>query len=213
MKVSKKVKRRRKEKELALYVRLPHTIQDRDDVAKLFTGNFKINLPRQSGRCCYVIFSDIEEKMKNLKAVKNTKIDGKRIVVAPANTKIEKKTAKVKKKIVIPEIKVGAKVTKHLFVSNIKCGTNIQELKAAIPGCLSVKMLKPYSSASRAAIIKIESIQLAIEYLMNTRERPTVAGRKLRFNSDTRNRHRRCKSKPLKIYDGEPEMEQKVIEQ
>ena len=36
-----------------------------------------------------------------------------------------------------------------LFVSNIKCGTSIQELKAAIPGCLSVTMLKPYSSASR----------------------------------------------------------------
>ncbi|KOX77891.1 hypothetical protein WN51_05777 [Melipona quadrifasciata] len=212
MKVIKKIKRRLKEKEVALYVRLPHTIRDRDDVAKLFTGNFKISLPRQSSRYCYVIFSDIEEKVKNLKAVKNTRINGKRIVVAPANTKIEKKTIIVKKKIVIPEVKVDPKVTKHLFVSNIKCGTSIQEVKAAIPGCLSVKMLKPYSSASRAAIIKMESIQLATEYLMNTKEKPTVAGRKLRFNVDTRDRHRRHKSKPLKIYDGEPETEQKVIE-
>lgn len=112
MKVTKKIKRRRKEKELALYVRLPHTIRDKDDVAKLFTGNFKINLPRQSSRYCYVIFSDIEEKMKNLKAIKNTRIDGKRIVVAPANTKIEKKTTTVKKKIVIPKIK-DTKVTKQ----------------------------------------------------------------------------------------------------
>ncbi|KAK9306948.1 hypothetical protein QLX08_002568 [Tetragonisca angustula] len=212
MKVTKKIKRRREEKELALYVRLPYTIRDRDDVAKLFTGTFKINLPRQSSRCCYVIFSNTEEKMKNLKTIKNTRIDGKRIVVAPANTKIEKKTTVAKKKIVMPEVKVDAKVTKHLFVSNIKCGTSIQELKAAIPGCLSVTMLKPYSSASRAALIKIESIQLATEYLMNTRERPTVAGRKLRFNIDTRDRHRRHKSKPLKIYDGEPETQQKVIE-
>ncbi|KAK1127074.1 hypothetical protein K0M31_004683 [Melipona bicolor] len=212
MKVTKKIKRRLREKEVALYVRLPHTIRDRDDVAKLFTGNFKVNLPRQSSRYCYVIFSNIEEKMENLKAVKNTRINGKRIVVAPANTKIEKKTIIVKKKIVIPKVKVDPKVTRHLFVSNIKCGTSIQELKAVIPGCLSVKMLKPYSSASRAAIIKMESIQLATEYLMNTKEKPTVAGRKLRFNIDTRDRHRRHKSKPLKIYDGEPETEQKVIE-
>ncbi|XP_033188715.1 uncharacterized protein LOC117156093 [Bombus vancouverensis nearcticus] len=206
MKVTKKIIQRQQEKEQALYVRLPHTIRDKDDVAKLFTGNFKVNLLRQSSRHCYVVFPDVKEKMKNLTAVKNTRINGKRIVIAPANTKIERKTTVVRKKIVIPKVKEDKKLTKHLFVSNIKCGTKSDELKAVIPGCVSVKMLKPYSQTSKAAIVKMESTQLAAEYLMNVRDMPTVAGRKLRLNPDTRDRHRRHESKPLKIYDGESEI-------
>lgn len=64
----------------------------------------------------------------------------------------------------------------------------------------------------RAAIVKMESIQLAAEYLMNVRDKPTVAGRKLRLNPDTRDRHRRHESKPLKIYDGESEIGQEYVE-
>lgn len=113
MKVIKKIRQRQQEKEQALYVRLPHTIRDKDDVAKLFTGNFKVNLLRQSSRHCYVVFPDVKEKMKNLTAVKNTRINGKRIVVAPANTKIERKTTVVRKKIVIPKVKEDKKLTKQ----------------------------------------------------------------------------------------------------
>lgn len=112
MKVAKRIRCRRQEKERALYVRLPHTIRSDEDVAKLFTGNFKVNRLRQSSRYCYVIFSDEKEKIRNLNAVKNTKINGKRVIVAPAVTKIEKKRTIVRKKIVIPKVKADVKVTK-----------------------------------------------------------------------------------------------------
>ncbi|XP_017883837.1 uncharacterized protein LOC108627224 [Ceratina calcarata] len=198
-KITKRIQERQQEKKRALYVRLPHTIKDEEDVAKLFTGNFKVNLLRQSRRYCYVIFPSRREKDKNWKAVKDIKIDGKRVVVGPAITKVEKKPPTIRKKIVIPKIKPDTKVTRHLFVSNIKCGTKRDELRAAIPGCLTIKMLEPYSEQSRAAIIKMESAQAAAEYLRKVREAPTVAGRKLRINPDTRNRRSKCT--PFKIYD------------
>ncbi|CAK9802434.1 hypothetical protein ANTQUA_LOCUS3328 [Anthophora quadrimaculata] len=202
MNLEKRKQKRMKQKERALYVRLPHTIKTEEDVAKFFTGNFKVNLLRQCSRYCYVIFSDVEEKMRNLVAVKGIKINGKRLVVRPAITKLEKKTIS-RKKVVIPQVKDDIKVTKNLFVSNIKCGTKLEDLKAAIPGCLSIKMLKPYSENSRAAIVKVESTQLAAEYLTNLRKWPIVEDRQLRINCDTREKHRKPKAKPLKIYDGD----------
>lgn len=114
MRLSKKIQQRRKEKERALYVRLPHVIRDEEDVARLFTGDFKVRLLRQSSKYCYVIFSDVEEKMKNLEAAKNTQVNGKRVVVAPADTKLKVDPQKLarKKKIVIPQVKNDIKVTK-----------------------------------------------------------------------------------------------------
>ncbi|KOC70700.1 hypothetical protein WH47_06740 [Habropoda laboriosa] len=202
-KLEEKRQKRQKEKERALYVRLPHTIKKEEDVAKFFTGNFKVNLLRQSSRYCYVIFSDVKEKMKNLKAAKGIQVNGKRLVVAPAVTKVETKPIN-RKKIVPGKIKEDVKVTKNIFVSNIKCGTKIQDLRAAIPGCLSIKMLKPYSENSRAAIVRMESGQLAAQYLLRSVELPVVGERQLRMNPDTRERIRsRNKSKPFKIYDGD----------
>ncbi|XP_076246415.1 uncharacterized protein LOC143186622 [Calliopsis andreniformis] len=209
MQFGKRLQRRQKEKERALYVRMPHVIRNQEDVAKLFTGDFKVKLLRQASRYCYVIFSDVEEKMKNLQAAKNLKINDKRVIVASAVIKPKEERKKVvKKKLVIPKIK-DTRITKTLFVSNIKCGTKLEELKAAIPGCLSIKMLKPYSQKCRGAMIKMESAQLAAEYLERTRESPVVGGHKLRINPDTRTRHRKPKSSSsLKIYDGDTEIKE-----
>lgn len=207
MKLRKLLERKRQaEKERALYVRLPHVIRKKEDVAKLFTGHFRVNIPRQTTRHCYVIFSDVEEKLKNLKATRNTLVNGKRIIVAPAIIKLEK-TRISKKKIVIPEIKDDQKVTRILYVSNIKIETKPHELKAAIPGCLTVKLLKPHSKKSRAAIVKMESARTAAEYLLKIRNRPIVGGRRLRINPDTRIRHKKKQSKTLKIYDGGKEIQ------
>ncbi|XP_054014374.1 uncharacterized protein LOC128895639 [Hylaeus anthracinus] len=206
MRATKQMRRRQKEKKRALYVRLPHVIRKEEDVAKLFTGDFKVELTRQSSRHCYVIFANDEEKMKNLKASKNVLINGKRVLIAPAVTKIQKPTHKVvQKKIVIPEVKENLRVTRTLFVSNIECGTRIQELREAIPGCVTIKMLKPYSGNLRGAMVKLESPQMAAEYLSQIREWPVVRNRKLKLKPDTRIRHRKPKSGPLKIYDSEPE--------
>ncbi|KZC06143.1 PREDICTED: uncharacterized protein LOC107194458 [Dufourea novaeangliae] len=208
MRCAKKIYRRRKEKERALYVRLPHVIREEEDVAKLFTGDFKVNLPRQSSRHCYVIFADTEDQLKNLKAVKNTRIDGKRVIVAPAIIKPKNNKPKgFKKKVVIPPVKEDPRVTKTLFVANIKCGTKTQDLKGAIPGCVSIRLLKPYSQKCRGAMVKMESAQVASEYLSKIRDWPVVEGHKLRLNPDTRRRIRNRKSNaPLKIYDGETEI-------
>ncbi|XP_076685639.1 uncharacterized protein LOC143377803 [Andrena cerasifolii] len=204
MRLAKKLKRGRLEKERALYVRLPHVIRNQEDVAKLFTGDFKVKLLRQSSRHCFVVFPDVEEKMRNLNAAKKTVINGKRVVVSSAITKRKNEPRKImRKKIVVPKVKQDVKVTRTMFVSNIKCGTKLAELKAAIPGCVSVKMLKPYSQNFKSAIIKMESAQLAAEYLKQIKESPIVGGHTLRMNPDTRTRHRNPKSSAtLKIYDG-----------
>lgn len=196
--------KRRQEKERALYVRLPQTIHKEKDVAKLFTGDFKVNIPRQNTRHCYVIFSDVEEMLRNLKAAQNTVLNGKQVIVAPAIIK-NKKDKIIKKKVVIPEIKADPKVTRNLFVSHISLDTKADEIKAAIPGCLTVKVLKPYSKKSKAAIVKMESTRTAAEYLTKIRSRPSVGGRRLRINPDTRRRKKQ--SKALKIYDDGKEIE------
>ncbi|XP_029033497.1 LOW QUALITY PROTEIN: uncharacterized protein LOC114871575 [Osmia bicornis bicornis] len=206
------LKKRREEKERALYVRLPHVIREEEDVAKLFTGDFKVNLPRQSTRYCYVIFPDTESKLKNLKEARNTQINGKPIVVAPAITKFEKNRKLKRKKIVIPKVKDETRVTRTLFVSNIALETKSQELKAAIQGCESVKMLKPHSEKCRSAMVKMEDVWKAADYILKRIDRPIVRGRRLRFNPDTRTRHRPKKTGPLKIYDGETEIKAKPEE-
>ncbi|XP_076753372.1 uncharacterized protein LOC143424896 [Xylocopa sonorina] len=153
-----------------------------------------------------MLFLDKKMEMESSMAMKNTKMKEKRVKVdVPAVTTIKKKKNVAKTKIIVPKTKPNVKVTKNLFISNIKCGTKVNELKAVLPGCLSAKMLKPYSQDSKAAIVRMQSIQMAAEYLEKMREPPTIAGRKLRINPDTRIRIKRHNSKPLKIYDGTPE--------
>ncbi|XP_043258032.1 uncharacterized protein LOC122400574 [Colletes gigas] len=208
MRRAKGFRERMREKKRALYVHLPHVIRDEKDVAKLFTGDFKVNLTRQASKYCYVIFADVEEKMKNLKAAKNTLINGKRVVIASAITKSKTPTQNLaKKKVVLPPVKEDDKVTRTLFVSNIKCGTKLQELKEAIPGCVTAKMLKPYSQNYRGAMVKLETIQMAVEYLSQIRDLPVVRGEKLIFKPDTRiKRTKQDSNTTLKIYDGESEV-------
>ncbi|XP_033325810.2 uncharacterized protein LOC117220190 [Megalopta genalis] len=206
MHARQKLKQRLEQKERALYIRLPHRIQSEQDVAKFFSGEFKVELLRQSSRYCYVIFASVEEKLKNLEAVKKSQLKKKRVIIAPAITKIKNlKSKKLKKKVVYPEIKPETRVTKSLFVSNIKCGIKLSDLKAAIPGCVSGKLLKAYSPYLRTAIIKMESTQIAAEYLTKIRPIPILAGKKLGLYPDTRKRTKKP-DVPLKIYDGEKEI-------
>lgn len=97
------------EQSRTLFVRLPHTIKDEDEIKQLFTGEFKVKIPRQSSRYCHVIFPDIESKFKNWSSVKKQLINGKKIYANhPKPVDIEKKLKeKVKrKKIRVPEPKV-----------------------------------------------------------------------------------------------------------
>lgn len=112
-KFAQKFANRQKEKERALYIRLPYVIRKQEDVAKFFTGDFKVKPLRQASRHCYVIFNTVEEKLQNLKATKNTRVNGKPLVVEPAIIKSKADLPKVnRKKIVIPKIKEDTKVTK-----------------------------------------------------------------------------------------------------
>ena len=106
-----KAKRRRRtsleieeEQSRTLYIRIPHPIKKENEVRSLFFGEFKIKIPRQSSRYCHVIFSSIEEKVKNMKALKKKEIDGRPIFACPPKPiNLEKKKKKKQKKIVIPE--------------------------------------------------------------------------------------------------------------
>ena len=82
------------EKGRTLYVRLPHLIKDDKEVMALFVDNVKVQLPRQTSKCCHVIFSTVEEKTKCLKKMKNKRIDGKRLVLMPLSEKSLDKTRK-----------------------------------------------------------------------------------------------------------------------
>lgn len=195
MRAAKKPKDLREKKERSLYISLPTRIKSKEQVERLLFGDFKVTLTRQTSRHCYVLFSSVEEKLKNLKALKNKTINGKRIIVRPVATSTEKSSKVPKKKIVLPKIQEDSKVTQTLFVANIKCGTSIQEMKEAFEGCVSAKLLKPYTQSLRSAIIKLETIQMAAEYLSRERQWPTVRGNKLILKPDTRKKHKTKKSK------------------
>lgn len=92
------------EQSRTLYIRVPHTIKDDQEIRNLFVGDFKLKLPRQAARHCHVIFPNVEEKVKNMKALKKKLIDGKSIYVSPPKPiNVEKKKKPKQKKIVVPE--------------------------------------------------------------------------------------------------------------
>ncbi|XP_070152246.1 uncharacterized protein [Polyergus mexicanus] len=199
MQLSKLKKRR----ERTLSVHFPHVIKDKKDVENLFTGNFYIKLPRQSSRSCHVVFSSIEEKITNYKSAKEKTINDKRIVIKPLCALVRKKAKKIeRKKVCIPEIKPDIKVTQALFVSNLAIGIKSHEVKGALPGCVHVTLLKSYNKDFRSAIAKMESIQIAAEYLKNKYKWPVLKGHRIYLKSDTRTKHKkRIFPNTLKIYN------------
>ncbi|XP_072767608.1 uncharacterized protein [Anoplolepis gracilipes] len=200
----------KKRREQTLSVRLSHIIKDKKDVECLFTGKFYVKLPRQSSRSCHVMFSSVEEKIMNYKSAKGKTINGKRIVVKPLHALVLREEAEKmkKKKVVMPEIKPDIKVTQSLFVSNIANGIKSHEIKGALPGCIHVTLLKSYNKDFRSAIAKMESIQIAAEYLKKIHKWPVLKGHKICLKSDTRTKHKKKTStSALKIYNENIEME------
>ncbi|XP_019699189.1 uncharacterized protein LOC105188238 isoform X2 [Harpegnathos saltator] len=200
-KLHKLIKRR----ERTLNVCLPHTIKDKKEVEDLFVGDFHVKLPRQTSRSCHVVFSSMEEKVKNQKLVKNKTINGKCIRVQPLHDIVIAERNKVKKKnkkIFIPEIIPDIKITQTIFVANIIIGTKADEIKGTLPGCISVTLLKPYNNKFRGAIIKMENIQIAAEYLKKKHKWPIIKGHKVFLKPDTRTKHKKKASTgSIKIYD------------
>lgn len=111
----KKLHRLAKRRERTLNVCLPHAIKNKKDVESLFVGDFHVKLPRQTSRSCHVVFSSVEEKIKNQKLVKNKTVNGKHIFIKPLDDIVvaEKKERdkKKKKKIFVPKITPDIKVT------------------------------------------------------------------------------------------------------
>ena len=98
-----------------LYVRLPHTIKSKDEILNMFSGDFRIKLPRQSTRHCFVVFKSIDEKIKNFEAVKNFKMDDKPVIISnprPRNYEKQKKIKEKQKKIKIPKPEKEIRVNK-----------------------------------------------------------------------------------------------------
>lgn len=205
-----KSSRLQKQRERTLKVCLPHVIKDKNDVEDLFVGDYCVKLPRQSSRSCHVVFPNVKEKLKNYKLAKNKMISGKRVLIKPLHDlALRKETEKVKKvkkkKIFIPKIEPDIKVTQSIFIGNIPLGTKTDEIKAVLPGCSSVTLLRPYNKDFRSAIVKMETIQIASEYLKKERESPTLRGHKLIMKLDTRTKYRKKKvsDSTIKVYDGD----------
>lgn len=198
MQSAKKLKALQKKRERSLLVRLPTTIRSKEQVAQLFSGNFEVKTRRQASRQCYVLFSSVEEKLENLKAARSKTLNGKHIVVKCIPNTIEKSTKVPKKKIVMPKIPEESKITQALYIANVRCGTKMHELKEALEGCVSVKLLKPYTRTLRSAIVKMENMQIAAEYLAKEREWPVVRGMTLQLYPDTRKKNKKNKSKDSK---------------
>ncbi|KAJ8669607.1 hypothetical protein QAD02_000866 [Eretmocerus hayati] len=215
-KKSKRPKRSLKEIEeersRSLYIRLPHTIKDTDEIKNLLIGDYQIKLPRQSSRYCHAIFSNVEEKLKNLEAVKEKEIDGKPVFVSlPKHLKPQKlKEKKVKqKKIKIPDPVEESRIGKYIFIANIPPGTKASEIRDAIPGSVTVGLLKGLHKGTRQAKVKMPSSEACSCYVKNPSEWPTFKGQKLHVslsmkskNTNKRRRKRGKKSESLKIYDG-----------
>ncbi|XP_008558070.1 uncharacterized protein LOC103578695 [Microplitis demolitor] len=199
------------EQERTLYVRLPHTIHNIDEVRDLFAGDFKVKLPRQSGRHCHVIFSSVDEKVKNLKGIKDKLINNKRIVAYPPRIK-PPKTPKIKpdKKVVVPvPKKPEKKLTRILFVCNINPRSKIHEVEGVFEGVRTSAFIKSRIKGSKQAIIKLEDAKVAAEYLTKERPAPILHGNKLVIKSDTR-KQKKSKKPGLKMLDGGVDITDKV---
>ncbi|XP_033208761.1 uncharacterized protein LOC117167720 [Belonocnema kinseyi] len=171
------------EKARTLYLRLPHVIEDDKEVMSLFRDNVIVKLPRQTSRCCHVVFSTVQERTKCLKTMKNKVIDGKRLILMPLSEKSLDKTKKqlaegkkeVHKKVAMPLKKVNTNTSlQSLFVANIPNGTDVQVIKEAFPGCTTIALLKGSQGNQRAAVLKMETPQKAAEYLKKILPAPKI---------------------------------------
>lgn len=195
----------------ALYVRLPHKITNKEEIQKLFNGEFEVKLFRQASRHCVVVFPTREDLIRNLNT-RHEKVDGKKIVLSlypshdthPPTEKISRK------KVVMPEVKDELHVTQKIFISNVKCGTKAHEIKEALEGCVAVTMLKPYSHNFRSALARMEDIKIAGEYLTEAKEWPVVNGHKLILKPDTRIKHKKTNSKMSNKKDSKSTIKKKT---
>ena len=94
--VQKSTRRRRsaydkeEEQSRTLYIRIPRSIKSEDEIKSLFFGTFKITLPSEtSSRYCHVLFSNVRDKIKNLKALRKKIVNGKRIIAAAPTERID----------------------------------------------------------------------------------------------------------------------------
>ncbi|XP_034940005.1 uncharacterized protein [Chelonus insularis] len=177
-----------------LYVRLPHTIHNADEVQKLFPIPVEVRLLRQSSRNCHVVFSTVEEKMKNLEHVKQQVINGKRVYASLINKSYVKRKLmkKPNKKLVIPEPSPSPKITRTLYVCNINMKSTIDDLKEAFGEVSTAAFINKEKNKhnTKEAIVKLSNGKLAAEYLKNEKEPPCLHGNKLIIKPDTR-KHRK----------------------
>ncbi|XP_035743479.1 uncharacterized protein LOC118451232 isoform X2 [Vespa mandarinia] len=178
--------------ERTLHVRYTCKIKNIEEVVDLFTGDFTVKLPRQPSKNFHVEFSTVEEALQNKRALKGKIVYGKPIVIRRAylNTLSGKQFRRKGKKVKIPDVEPDVKFTQSIFVGNLKCFTKADEIKDILPGCVSVTLLKPYTNTLRSAIVRMESMELAAEYLLKKREWPCLHGNRLILKCDTRMKHK-----------------------
>ncbi|XP_063978507.1 uncharacterized protein LOC135163179 [Diachasmimorpha longicaudata] len=197
-----------------LYIRLPHTIKNMDVIRDLVFGDVDIKLPRQSGRHCHVIFSSVEDKLKNMKALKTKRIDNKPIFVKnpkvqdPEVKKQKQKKMKKIKPVVVSKPKAPEKVTKICFLHKVPKSATVKGLKALFPEAKNISILYKQrlhdDITGRTAIIKFRDLKTAAAYLNKERPMPLCKGVQLEIKCDKRRqKNKKKKTETLKIYDGD----------
>ncbi|XP_015118193.1 glutamic acid-rich protein [Diachasma alloeum] len=198
-----------------LYIRLPHTIKNIDEIRDLIFGDVDIKLPRQSGRHCHVVFPSVEEKLKNMKALKKKLIDNKHIFVSNAklqdpDVKKEKQMKMKKvKPVVIRKPKEQTKVTKICFLHKIPKSATVKDLKKLFPEAKNVAILYKQrlqdnvNFDGRTGIVKFRDVKTAAAYLNKERPMPVCKGVQLEIHRDKRRQKNKKKNKAetLKVYD------------
>lgn len=178
--------------ERTLLVRYTRKIKDIEEVTDLFRGDFIIKLPRQPSKSFHVEFTTVKEALENKRNLKGKIVHGKTIVVRRAllNTLQGKEVKKKGKKVKIPSVEPDEKLSRTLYITNLKSSVTIEEIKDVLPGCVSVTLLKPYKNNLRSAIVKMQSIQLTAEYLLKKREWPCLHGNRLLLKAHNRINHK-----------------------
>uniref|UniRef100_A0A6V7HMQ9 RRM domain-containing protein n=1 Tax=Bracon brevicornis TaxID=1563983 RepID=A0A6V7HMQ9_9HYME len=189
-----------------LYIRLPHTIKNMDEIRELVFNEAEIRLPRQSSRHCHVVFPSVEVRSQNMKALKKKLIDNKKIFVSKPQPKRAKeiKMKKVKEKKVKPKMiskpPTVSKVTKICFIKNIPLDATLPELKALFKEAKSIAILKKHQNSSRyhLAIVKFKELKSAAAYLNNEKPLPKLRDTQLEISIDKRKQKKNRKANRLR---------------
>lgn len=127
------------EQDRTLYLRFPKTIKNIDEIRNLIVGDADIKLPRQSSRNCHIVFSAVNDKIKNLKVIKE-KIENEKSGILVSCVKLNREICEKSEKTVK---KTEEKEKKKQKILKRKLQKSLLELKSKTGKKLGKKPVLP----------------------------------------------------------------------